>query len=80
MTANGVFSICKLSRRCASFANSFQKGKHIESTLSQNFVPANAGDRFHRLVPGDITAIAIKGEYAVNAGIDQGSIKQAVVK
>src|SRR5262249_20864286 len=56
----------------------FQKGENIEGTFSQNLVSANAGNKLHGPVPGDVSTFAIKSEYAVNARVDQGQMKVLV--
>jgi hypothetical protein len=56
-----------------------EERKDLKSALSEDLISSNTRDTFHGAVPGDITTLAIKGEYAVDARFDQGSMKEALV-
>ena len=47
-----------------------QEWKDVTDTLAQHFLAAETGDSLHCSIPGDKSAILIKREHTVDAGVD----------
>ena len=57
-----------------------EEGENVERVFAEHDFGRSAGDTLHRLIPGGIAAAAIKGEYAVDAGVEHAGEKEILLE